>query len=983
MLGRRPLLLSAAFAVLVGLAVLFLLPSSQTQLLRQAQSLLSTNPAEAQQLAESALKNQPDSPEWLDLAATAAERRRDHAATIRYLQHLHTLSPLPHDRLLKLARLQQTSADLLSAENNLRDILSQNSRFEPAVRQLANLLLVEGRRYESQTLLKQLVQRRSFLLDELAMLGSREELLSDEALITAALKTSSRPLAIMAQASSALFLGKPRETLNLLEHVPLPAVGEAEFAAVKARAHMEAGDLSGLAHWASQHSQLLQTHPDGALCLGWLAWRQGHPDTARTHLLEAIRLDPNHRAALQLLGTILAAAGHPDSAAPLLDRSRSLHNLEQMLHRVLVDDQTASHMLRIASAMEQMGRLLEAWAWQMAIAGYHPEVAAAAKRHAAELEDRLRDESEFSGFQLPLEQLVSLSLPKQIPPPPLSPDNVRPDGDAPLNAPEPQFEDIGPQLGLNTPWFFGQSTTEPRGLSVLQGFGGGVAIVDFDGDLWPDLCVAQGNSLPLQPDPRSCDLLLRNLRGTAAALANAALPADFDYGQGIAAGDFNEDGFTDLLVASTSGTRLLQNNGDGCFTDVSQTALPPSAGWVTSCAIADATGDGIADLFEVRYADGPEPQTKLCASGPERLLRSCRPDLFPGAADRLLIGDGFGAFAVADSTILPPDDGRGLGILVGDFDETGRNSLFISNDMTPNTLRLPEPNSGGGSGALALVDAAPLRGCAVNGAGRIQAGMGIAWGDLTGDGLCDFLVTNFLAETNTLFAGAGGGFFQDLSSTTGADSGSLDLLSFGAQAIDANLDGLQDLFVLNGHVDDYRHFNLPWKMPPAAWIAKGPGHFERSSQTVFGQRGATPAIGRALAQLDWNRDGLPDLAATFIDRPPALYVNQTQTISRPLRIRTVGYTSCRRPIGAVLTLEPQPGSIPRQRAWVTAGDGYYCSCEQSATFALPADPGNTDLRITWPSGTRQEFTGIQGPVPEETCEFLLIEGRRMLYHLPN
>ncbi|MEY3459492.1 MAG: hypothetical protein RL215_2649 [Planctomycetota bacterium] len=979
--GRRPLLLTAAFAALIGLSLFFLLPSNQRQLLQQAQSTLATKPADALRLAESALERQPAAPEWLELALTASERLRDHVATIRYLQRLHALNPLPPDRLLKLARLQQSSADLLSAENTLRQILSHNTEFEPAIRQLANLLLVEGRRYESQPLLEQLVQRRSFLLDELAMLGNREELLSDDTLITAALKTSSRPLALMAMASSALFLGKPREALNLLEQVSLPAAGQSEFVSVRARAHVDTGDLPGLAKWAQQHSTLLQTHPDGAHCLGWLAWRQGQPDVARKHLLDALRLDGNHRAAFQLLGTILAAAGHTDAATPLLDRSRNLHNLEQLLHRVLQDDQTAPHLRRIAEAMETMGRTREAWAWQMAIAGYHPESSATALHHASELEKQLRSKTDSNDFSASLKQLAELSLPQQSHPPLQDLKNTSIIEPASSSAPEPQFEDIGIELGLNTPWFFGQSTTEPRGLSVLQGFGGGVAVVDFDGDLWPDLCIAQGNSLPPQPDPRSSDLLLRNLRGTAAALATAALPADFDYGQGIAAGDFNEDGFTDLLVASTSGTRLLQNNGDGCFTDVSQTALPPSAGWVTSCAIADATGDGIADLFEVRYADGPEPQTKLCASGPERLLRSCRPDLFPGAADRLLIGDGFGAFAVADSTILPPDDGRGLGIIVGDFDETGRNSLFISNDMTPNTLRLPEPNSGGG--ALALVDAAPLRGCAVNGAGRIQAGMGIAWGDLTGDGLCDFLVTNFLAETNTLFAGAGGGFFQDLSSTTGADSGSLDLLSFGAQAIDANLDGYQDLFVLNGHVDDYQHFNLPWKMPPAAWIAKGPGRFERGSQTVFGQRGATPAIGRALAQLDWNRDGLPDLAATFIDRPPALYVNQTQPVSTPLRIRTVGRSSCRRPVGAVFTLEPEPGSIPRQRAWVTAGDGYYCSCEQSATFALPADPGNTDLSITWPSGTRQEFTGIQVPFPKETCEFLLIEGRRMLYHLPN
>lgn len=977
-MSRHRLLLTAVSAVMLSAAVLlwFLLPGKSAQL-RSARSLLAQNPAAALQAATAALSQSPHDSEWLELAAIAAERTRDRLSAARYLQQLHAVRPLPPERLLKLSLFLQQSGDLIAAESVLRQVLAADPDSELGNRQLASLLLAECRRFETQGPLRKLIELRSFLLDELAMLGSREELLSDEPLIQAALQTSSRPLAIMAQASFELFHGRSREALELLRSTELPPVGQTEFVSLAARAFVAADDLQGLAAWADRHSRLLTDHPDGAASLGWLAWRQGRLSAARDQLLRSLSLDPNHRTSLQLLGSILAAAGESELAGPLLERAQQVHNLELQLHRVLVDDQTAPQMLRIAAAMEQLDRLEEAMAWYLAIAGTHPASAPAASSRVGELLQRLSDRvgaEEPPRFLPP--QLATVSLPDRTPADLLAAESSG--QSAGTGFVVPQFEDHSLQLGLDQPWYFGQTDSEPRALSVLQGFGGGLAVLDIDADTWPDLFVVQGNSLPPVSDSRSSDLLYRNLRGSAArAVASVALPADSDYGQGAAVGDFNEDGLSDLLVASTTGSRLLQNNGDGTFSDVSATALPAPAGWTTSCAIADVTADGIADLVELRYAAGSEVQTKLCNSGPERLQRSCRPDLFPGATDRLLIGDGSGGFTVAGPELFPEDSGRGLGVVIGDFDETGRNSLFISNDMTPNALRVPEVSADGR--VISLADAASLRGCAVNAAGRIQAGMGIASGDLNGDGHCDFFVTNFLAETNTLYAGTGGGFFQDLSAGTGADSGSLELLSFGAQAIDANLDGRQDLFVLNGHVDDYQHFQLPWKMRPAAWVAAGAGRFERVSDAVFGVSGSQPALGRTLAQLDWNRDGLSDLAATFLDRHPALYLNQTTTVMRALRIRPLGRRSSRRPIGAVLTLtSTSPGDCPQQKYWATAGDGYYCSSEFAASFACVPDTAGATLSVRWPAGNGQKYL-----IAPEIRDAFLLEDRRELYVVPD
>lgn len=978
---RRRLLLSALFvAVLCGLGYLLLL-SDRSAGLREANVLLQTRPAAALELAGAALADNPNDAGWLELAAAAAERARDRASSARYLQRLHSIQPLPPERQLKLARLLQQAGDLIAAESLLRDLLDKNPASELANRALCSLLLSECRRYESLVPLRKLVSVRSYLLDELAMLGSREELLSDEPLIQAALQTSSRPLAIMAQASLALFQGNAQETLRLLNSTELPPVGRAEFVSLAARAFVAAEDAEGLVDWTQEHAALMSEHPDGVAALGWLARREGRVSTARNYLLQAIELDPNHRAALQQLGTMLAASNKNALAAPLLERAQQIHHLELQLHRVLEDDQTAPHLLGIASAMEQLDRHEEALAWYLAVAGLHPAEVSAARARAEQLErhlERQRDEWRRTGQrpQFLSPELSAVSLPDRDPAEVLTAPRSVPAADSAVIL--PRFEDRSEQFGLRESWFYGQTSSEPRALSVLQGFGGGLAVLDFDADTWPDLFVVQGNALPSVPDPRSADLLYRNIRGTTAMqVRSEALPIDSDYGQGAAAGDFNEDGFTDLLVASTTGSRLLQNNGDGTFTDVSATALPFPAGWVTSCGIADVTGDGVPDIVELRYAAGDEIQTKLCSSGPARLPRSCRPDLFPGAADRLLIGDGSGQFTVAETELFPGDAGRGLGMVIGDFDETGCNSIFVANDMTPNALRVPELSADGR--VISLPDAASLRGCAVNASGRIQAGMGIASGDLTGDGYCDFFVTNFLAETNTLYAGTGGGFFQDLSAGTGADSGSLDLLSFGAQAIDANLDGRLDLFVLNGHVDDYQHFQLPWKMRPAAWVAVATGRFQRVADDVFGVRGSQPALGRTLAQLDWNRDGRCDLVATFLDRPPALYINETASVLVPLRVRLLGQRGCRRPVGAVITLHANAVTgLPVQKFWATAGDGYYCSSEFAATVARPADSSAVSLTVRWPQRGEQQLT------PDgDVGDVFIVEDRRELYRVPD
>ena len=453
------------------------------------------------------------------------------------------------------------------------------------------------------------------------------------------------------------------------------------------------------------------------------------------------------------------------------------------------------------------------------------------------------------------------------------------------------------------------------------------------------------------------------------------MPPDTSFGQGIAAGDVNNDGFDDLYIANIGSNRLLQNNGDGTFSDHTPAEIRLLSEWTTSCAIADLNLDGVSDLFDVTYSQDAEVFTRLCPTGPEQIPRSCRPDIFEGSTDRLFLGDGAGSFAeTALGEVIPADAGHGLGLVIGDFLEQGHCEVFISNDMTPNALLVAHQEPGQ---ALRFADEALLRGVAVNGVGRIEACMGIAAGDVTGDGLTELFVTNFLEETNTLYSLKEGGVFQDISMVSGAAEDSLSMLGFGTQFLDADRNGTMDLFLVNGHVDDFSHMGSEWKMKPAVYQNLGQGQFRHLPNEALGAYGSVPQLGRAMAKLDWNRDGREDLVMTHLDRAPALLQNNTMSVGKALTFRLVGTTSTRHPAGAVLRLTVENSGERRQVvSHLTAGDGYYCSNEHVLSFSMLPNDRIKGLQVRWPSGLTDSFEDVA-----ETGDWLAVESCPRLFDL--
>jgi hypothetical protein len=280
-----------------------------------------------------------------------------------------------------------------------------------------------------------------------------------------------------------------------------------------------------------------------------------------------------------------------------------------------------------------------------------------------------------------------------------------------------------------------------------------------------------------------------------------------------------------------------------------------------------------------------------------------------------------------------------LGIVAADFDGSGRLSLFVANDMMPNFYFMNETPSPGGRPRF--TESALTAGLAYDRDGRAQGCMGIAVGDIREDGLLDLFVTNYYLESNTLYEQRPGQSFEDVTRTAGLRDPSLKMLGFGTQFLDADLDGWSDLVVLNGHVDDETYRGIPFHMPAQFFRNVGGGKFAEVSADTLGPWFAGRYLGRGLARLDWNRDGLEDFAATNLDSP----VVQS-----------------------------------RGREWVkqlTAGDGYESSNQRELVFGL-MDAASADLvTIRWPSGATQQFRDV--PTGKD---HVVIEGRSALTVIP-
>ncbi|MDA1018520.1 MAG: VCBS repeat-containing protein, partial [Planctomycetota bacterium] len=389
--------------------------------------------------------------------------------------------------------------------------------------------------------------------------------------------------------------------------------------------------------------------------------------------------------------------------------------------------------------------------------------------------------------------------------------------------------------------------------SILETVGGGVALIDFDVDGDLDVFLTAGGSIHVA-DKRieggSCRLYQNNGEWNftdVTALVGLSDPIDYSHGAIVL--DYNVDGFPDLFVSCFGRSRLLENDG-GHFHDVTESSGAVVDGWSTAACAADFDGDGLPELFVVRYLDWSLSDHRVC--GLDGQVDVCPPQSFPAAGDRLLHNEGDGRFTDITGKKQIRVDGKGLGVLAVDINQDGWLDVYVANDVMQNHLYLGTSDS-----RIPWTNTAFKAGVSANEYGVAEGSMGVDLGDYDGDGLGDLFVTNFEFEDNSLYRQREGSTFQHSTMLAGLGGRGRTLVGFGTGFVDFNLDGRLDLYVLNGHVL-YRTGQAPYLQPSLVFRNEGGKRFRDVTATAAPWF-SVPHAARGGAVGDLDDDGDPDL----------------------------------------------------------------------------------------------------------------------------
>lgn len=511
--------------------------------------------------------------------------------------------------------------------------------------------------------------------------------------------------------------------------------------------------------------------------------------------------------------------------------------------------------------------------------------------------------------------------------------------------------------------------SEQGRLFLPETTGGGIAAFDFDRDGQTDVLVA-GGGFP--------DVGTKQMRGYPGTLcrglgqlefADVSRAAHLDlssiYNAGCAIGDYDGDGFSDVLLTGYSGLQLLRNQGDGTLEaiDCPSVGLTDSQ-WGASAAFFDANNDGWLDLYVAHYANWSFDFNPICSApstpgSTEVIADYCGPREFRGLTDVMYRNLGQGAFEDVSAAIGIDDTLRGLGVVASDLDLDGDVDVYVANDVDPNLLYRND-------GDFRFVEVGRQSGVACNDGGIPEGSMGIGVGDYNLDGKLDLWVTNYQNELNALYRNNGKlsfAYASNFAKITNTDERSV---GWGTAFVDMDLDGDEDLLVVNGHIE-MRSVGSTFEQRPqilenlqgkSFQLVPRDGHYLSELQSS-----------RGLAVADFNGDGLMDYAVSRLNTDAALVLNASTPQGRWLKIRLVGTASNRDAIGT--TVQLQSG----QRTWVRqrVGGGSYASSHDAVLhFGVPTDSvvDNASLSIAWPSGQKQRV-----PIADWNTEMLVIEGQ--------
>jgi hypothetical protein len=514
-------------------------------------------------------------------------------------------------------------------------------------------------------------------------------------------------------------------------------------------------------------------------------------------------------------------------------------------------------------------------------------------------------------------------------------------------APAFRFADVTAPSGIQ----FQHNSGAYGGKLLPETLGSGCAFLDYDADGWQDILLINGMDWPRHKRQRSTLRLYKNNRNGTFTDVTKSAGLDVElYGMGVAVGDYNNDGFPDILITCVGQNRLFRNTGKGTFLDVTHSSgLGVRQAFSTSALWFDYDRDGLLDLFVCNYVRwSPEHDVFCSLDGKHKSF--CTPEAYRGDTCWLFHNRGDGTFEDVTATSgIFDSSSKSLGVAMFDYDQDGWPDLLVANDTQPNKLYKNLRNG-------KFKDVAVEAGLAFSTEGKARAGMGLDVADFENSGKFGIAITNFDNEMIGLYRAVRPGTYDDISIAAGVGLPSKNSLGFGCAFLDVDLDGSLDLAVANGHIEETVrniHGNIGYAQPPHLFLNQG-GKFQDVAANVNAGF-AQPKVGRGLAYGDFDRDGDLDILLTTNNGPAFLYRNDQLAGNRSIRFRLTGTKSNRDAIGALVRIFYEGLS---QSQMVKTGSSYLSQSELPLTFGLGQRDKVERVQIDWPSGVKEEFKNL-------------------------